>query len=263
MVINYAVYLDEFGHIGPFFSRKHEKYNQSPVFGLAGFIMPVEKIRNFGTWVFQQKCSMFQSDFDRLGIHPANWEKKGANIYTASHMKKYKEFRHFTYRLFNQIHKMEGHVFYVGTEKPSGKTIDPKKLYANILKEAIKRLDEFCKYEGKDSRKFFLMLDEHPLREKIITEASIQMYGKPRLNLIEPPFQLESHRYQTMQAADWIAALVGRIGAAWKNSNEYYDYVIFRRLFEERLIDIQIRSGIRDWNELGIGSKLEFAALIP
>ena len=32
------------------------------------------------------------------------------------------------------------------------------------------------------------------------------MYGgeEPRRALIEPPFHLESHRYQTVQAADWF-----------------------------------------------------------
>jgi len=34
-------------------------------------------------------------------------------------------------------------------------------------------------------------------------------------------FQLESHRYQTMQAADWIAGLIGRLGAYWKAASDY------------------------------------------
>ena len=46
------------------------------------------------------------------------------------------------------------------------------------------------------------------------------MYGKSqrRRHLIEPPFRLESHRYQTILAADWIAGLVGRLGAIWADS---------------------------------------------
>ena len=67
----YAIFLDESGHIDPFFSRKHERNNQNPIFGLAaGYVMPVKEIRNFGTWVFKHKYSMFQSDFDRLRVHP-------------------------------------------------------------------------------------------------------------------------------------------------------------------------------------------------
>ena len=69
--------------------------------------------------------------------------------------------------------------------------------------------------------------------------------GNPRRQLVEPPFHLESHRYQTVQAADWIAALVGRLGAIWKEPQAWPENAIFRRLFEYRLTDIQVRSGIR------------------
>ena len=74
------------------------------------------------------------------------------------------------------------------------------------------------------------------------------MYGgeEPKRQLIEPPFQLESHRYQTLQAADWIAGLVGRLGAIWKDPDAWPDNEIFRRYFEYRLTQIQVRSGIRD-----------------
>ena len=47
-------------------------------------------------------------------------------------------------------------------------------------------------------------------------ERSAATAGRPRRQLIEPPFDLESHRYQTVHAADWIASLVGRLGAFWK-----------------------------------------------
>jgi len=74
------------------------------------------------------------------------------------------------------------------------------------------------------------------------------MYGgdTPRKCLIEPPFQFESHRYQTMQAADWIAGLVGRMGAIWKSPKEYPENEIFRKYFETRLAEASLRSGIRD-----------------
>lgn len=37
-------YLDEFGHNGPYISRDHKQYNTSPVFGLAGFLMPEAQV---------------------------------------------------------------------------------------------------------------------------------------------------------------------------------------------------------------------------
>ena len=52
----YIAYLDEFGHVGPYGSRTHPRHNDSPVFGFAGFVMPEEEVRGFGTWFYQCKC---------------------------------------------------------------------------------------------------------------------------------------------------------------------------------------------------------------
>ena len=73
------------------------------------------------------------------------------------------------------------------------------------------------------------------------------MYGKTerRRRLIEMPFHLESHRYQTLQAADWIAGLVGWLGAIWAEPVAYAENGIFRQYFEQRLNHICRRSGIR------------------
>jgi len=51
----YIAFLDEFGHIGPFIRRNDRKYNQSPVFGLAGFVLPHHNVRSFATWFYQYK----------------------------------------------------------------------------------------------------------------------------------------------------------------------------------------------------------------
>ena len=75
----FAYYLDEFGHIGPYVTRQHPGHNDSPVFGLAGFVMPSEHLRGFGTWFFQRKCDLLAFEIERSGQHPALWEKKGAS----------------------------------------------------------------------------------------------------------------------------------------------------------------------------------------
>lgn len=73
------------------------------------------------------------------------------------------------------------------------------------------------------------------------------MYGgdEPKRRLIEPLFQAESHRYQTLQAADWIAGLVGRLGACWAEPTAYSDKQVFRQYFEHRLNEVTRRSGVR------------------
>ena len=113
--------------------------------------------------------------------------------------------------------------------------------------EAIKRIDEFC---GKDCNlqdNFIVLLDEHDQRSALITAAARSMYGKNerRRHLIETPFHLESHRYQTLQAADWIAGLVGRLGATWAEPAAYPENEVFCRYFEHRVKHVSRRSGIR------------------
>jgi hypothetical protein len=51
----YIVYLDEFGHIGPYISRSSPNYQESPVFGLGGLILPADQVRGFATWFFQRE----------------------------------------------------------------------------------------------------------------------------------------------------------------------------------------------------------------
>ena len=77
--VTFFAYLDEFGHIGPYVSRGDPRYKESPVFGLAGFVLPAEAVRGFGTWFFQRKCELLAFEIARSGEHPALWEKKGAS----------------------------------------------------------------------------------------------------------------------------------------------------------------------------------------
>lgn len=244
----YVVYLDEFGHIGPFISKDHKKYHESPVFGLAGYILPIEEVRNFGTWFFKLKCNLLDFEIKRSGEHPSTWEKKGSSLYTIKNVTKYRELRLATNRILNKINFLGGHTFYVGIKKShSPEEADANALYHSVLKEALKRLNDFCENDAPTNSKFLLILDEHDQRDAIITTASRQMYGgsQPMRHMIEPPFQIESHRYQTAQASDWISGLVGRIGAIWAEPTQYKDNDIFRRYFEARINKSSIRSGIR------------------
>ena len=246
--MTYFVYLDEFGHIGPYISRTDPKHNDSPVFGLAGYILPSAEVRGFGTWFFQRKCELLDFEIRRSGAHPAVWEKKGSSLYTVANVTKYSELRRFTNRLFNKIETLHGFVFYVGIKKTAvPERHNPNRLYAKVLLEAIKRVDAFCAEDCYPTGDFLLALDEHEQRSNLVAEAARSMYGtnEPRRHLIEPPFHLESYRYQTIQAADWIAGLVGRLGAIWEDPLAYPENEVFRRYFEHRLNRISHLSGIR------------------
>ena len=244
----YLAYLDEFGHVGPYINRHHPRHNDSPVFGFAGVVLPVDEVRGFGTWFFQRKCELLKFEVARSGEHPAHWEKKGSSLYTTVNVERYPQLRMFTNRLFNKIETIGGFVLYVGVAKPAPPAgPHPNRLYTRVLLEAVKRIDQFCEVDCTPSANFLLALDEHDQRAALITEVSRSMYAgpDPRRHLIEPLFNLESHRYQTIQAADWIAALVGRLGAIWADPDGYPENVVFRRYFEQRLNRVSRRSGIR------------------
>ena len=121
--------LDEFGHIGPYIARDDPRHNDSPVFGLAGFIMPLEVVRGFGTWFYQRKCDLLDFEIQRSGEHPAVWEKKGSSLYTVRNVTQYPELRQTTFRLLNKIQNLGGRVFYFGIRK----TADPGNHEANVM----------------------------------------------------------------------------------------------------------------------------------
>ena len=244
----YIAYLDEFGHVGPYASRGDPRHNDSPVFGFAGFLMPADEVRAFGTWFFQRKCELLAAELARSGRHPAVWEKKGSSLYRAASLTRYPALRSATNRLLNRIARTGGRVFYVGVRKQEPVRHDSNALYAEMLRESVARIDAFCGEDCEPAARFLLALDEHPSRDAVLTAVARDMYGRgePRRRLIEPPFHLESHRYQTVQAADWIAALVGRLGALWKEPEGWPENAVFGRYFEERLARVQVRSGIGD-----------------
>lgn len=247
----YMAYLDEFGHIGPFVSKTDPTYKESPVFGLAGYIMPLDKVRSFGTWFYQLKCNLLQWEINRSGQHSATWEKKGSALYTVPNVTQYRELRTATNRLLKKINNVGGHSFYVGLKKTHApNAANANGLYHAVLKEALKRLNDFCEQDAPEGSRFMLALDEHDQRDALLTTASTQMYGgaQPMRRLIEPPFQIESHRYQTMQTADWLAGLVGRLGAIWAEPAQYPENEVFRKYFEARLTAASVRSGIRIGN---------------
>lgn len=248
----YIVYLDEFGHIGPYIARSDPKYNCSPVFGLGGIIMPADQVRIFSTWFYQLKCRLLDFELKNCGEPPYRWEKKGTSLYTTKNVLKYIELRKATFRLFNKINSCGGNIFYTGIEKTAEKKDHhPNPMMYAVLREVIKRLDQHC---IQNDSVFLIFLDHHDdavLKDALITIPQYEMYGPtPRRTLLETPTQVESHRYQLMQAADWICGLIGRIEAYRTCPDEYADYSWTEKYFTNRLQQIRVRSGVRKQSNL-------------
>lgn len=247
--IHYIAYLDEFGHIGPFIDRHHPQHKTSPIFGLGGFVIPSNNVRSFSTWFYKLKCNLLKFEIDKSGKPAYLWEKKGAALYTTENILKYRALRDATFRLFKEITSAGGMVFYVGLRKTlQPEDHNPKKLYRAVLRESIKRIDHFCQNK-KDGSHFQIILDElknqDDFRGQIVSEASIQMFAESRLTMIEPPIQAESHLFQTLQCADWLCGLLGRVGCYQSLPNAYKDYEWTEKYFRERLERAAPNSGIR------------------
>lgn len=243
----YIAYLDEFGHIGPFTGRNREKYNESPLFGLGGIVLPATEVRGFATWFFQLKSNLLAWEIKHSGEAAYTWEKKGAQLYTTMNILKYRHLRAATNRIFNQIEIVGGKCVYVGLEKYSTpEDHDAKRLYLAVLRETIKRIDQFCE---RNTDQWLLIVDEQEksqFRKQIVATASAEMFGPAgRIRLIEPPIQAESHPYQTLQCADWICGLAGRLGAFVCRPDEYAELDWTARYFQVRLNKVAPFSSFR------------------
>lgn len=236
------VFLDEFGHIGPFVSRNHDQHNTSPVFGLAGFLMPDYQVRAFSTWFYQLKGTAFAADIEAASTHRGAWEKKGNSLFT--HGTVYKKKR-LAYSLLSEIIKKEGKIIYYGIEKYlNPNDHEPDRLYGRVLSRIIRTTGRYFDQVEDD---YIIIIDEHPSRIKLMERALKTMYGEDRettYRLIQPPFQVESHLYQTIQAADWIATIVGTLATYDARPIEYSDRQWAEKYFRDRLTRASTHSRI-------------------
>ena len=239
----YLVFLDEFGHIGPFKSRNDPRYNQSPVFGLAGYIIPHRNARSFATWFYQLKENVLSRELRQITVHPATWEKKGTDLFTTKSVKKHKKLLETASRIANKIYKLDGRFFYYGREKYlSPEQSHPTGLYTTILSHTIRQTD---RYVAAQKSQYMMILDQHQDRINLLATAAKTMFGdEPARTLIEPPFHVESHLYQTIQAADWIACLIGRSLAYQVSTTEYADWEWANTLFLSKINDYSTHSSL-------------------
>ncbi len=246
--MHYFVYLDEFGHIGPFISRNDPRHNTSPVFGFAGIVLPVEAVRSFSMYFYKLKCNLlaWEIEHDTRKTPAYQWEKKGAALYTVKNIEKYPELRQATFRLINKIKTIGGFLFYSGIEKePPTDEHTPEALYISVLRDCIRRVDRYC---NNNQATFSMLLDaidsdepgaKRKFRLAGINAAGSEMFGFHRGStcqaLLEPPYQLESHLYQNLQCADWFCGLLGRHIAYSVAPEQYADYESVNRYFGTRL----------------------------
>ncbi len=238
----YFAYLDEFGHIGQFVNRNSRKYNESPVFGLAGIILPDNAIRPFSTFFLKQKEFTFALELQKSGTMSAKWEKKGTSFIRPKPLKEHVEIRRLLHRVMKKVGDLGGHLFFYGREKRRGLRDDLNStgLYTTCFAHALRRLDKYCKTRNST---FVTVVDQHSARKELLECAEKTMFGKnPCRTLASPPFEVESYLNQNIQAADWIATLIGRLKAYEVAPEQYHDYVHIKELFSERVSQLSRNS---------------------
>lgn len=245
---HYIAYLDEFGHVGQYIARSHPTYKTSPVFGLGGIILPTQEIREFAIYFYKLKCQLLAWDLANSNpkkLPAYQWEKKGSQLYSLRNITTYAQLRRSTFRLLNHIRRIGGFIFYTGEHKAKDPDIhNATETFQRQLLQSVRKIDRFCTENGDT---FILMLDEQKAgnewREKNVEACTLAMFedaSEKCRTLIEPPLQGESHLFQTLQCADWICGLIGRLSALSAAPQEFQDWVPFDTYFSARVAEVAL-----------------------
>lgn len=256
--MHYIAYLDEFGHIGPYVSRTHAVHKTSPVFGLGGLLLPASEVREFAIHFYKLKCRLLAYDLEHSnpGKVPAyRWEKKGSQLYSVRNVERYAELRSMTFRLLKYIKKVGGHVFYTGEHKVTDPVAhDSAETFRRQLLQSVRKIDRYCVQEGAT---FILVLDEQKAgddwRERNVEACTLAMFNDASEKcraMIEPPLQGESYLFQTLQCADWICGLIGRLTALSVAPDEFKDWQVFERYFASCIADATLSCSSLDQQKI-------------
>jgi hypothetical protein len=211
-----AAYLDEFGHIGPYISAEHPKFSQHPIFGYAGFVIQADRARAFEESFEHAKERKFRSDIVAAGVHHQHWERKGSEMFTTGSFERYPDNMVMMGHLVQRLRQLGGRTFFYGQVKPLGtarQTHDEAPARnGHVLQQSVKML---AQYAAATSEQLMVFLDrtDRSVREAAVTAMAkaIFSWDSPGMRqIVQIPSELESHRYGSIQFADWIAAATTR-----------------------------------------------------
>lgn len=106
----------------------------------------------------------------------------------------------------------------------------------------MRKIDE---YATSVNCNFAIVVDEHSARTQLLECAAKTMYGHhPTKRLVSPPFEVESHLNQSIQAADWIAAIIGRMWAYRILPDQYRDHQCVEDYYASRIAALATHSTV-------------------
>lgn len=210
-------YLDEIGESGAFISKSHARFNTSPGFGYAGFVISDAHAREFGSIFTAEKRVLFASQHESA-TNPGVWEVKGSTVFRS----KTPDYAPQNIRVFKNLcrhlTRLGGNLFYYVDEKPKG---TPKQV--GLDKDLVERrameevLNRICTAADDRHENVMFMIDaiSEDQRSKRLPNMYAHILGraadKPEMRrAVEPPMHIDSELSASIQFADWVAAILGR-----------------------------------------------------
>lgn len=196
------------------------RFNTSPAFGYAGFVIPEGKAREFGAIFTSEKRKLFKTEIEQAQ-HKGRWEKKGSDFFYAKvATERPQNLRVFCY-LVRMLAEFGGQLFYYVNEKPIGtprqtrlQSGDIFEREAAAMRESLNRLARFA---HQSNSSILVMMDQ--VNEKSRKNRLPVMYShilgrasehEEMRSIIEPPMHVDSELSSNIQFSDWVAACVTR-----------------------------------------------------
>ncbi|MCV0012671.1 DUF3800 domain-containing protein [Mobiluncus mulieris] len=257
----YVGYFDEFGHNGAYVARYDDSYKTHPVFGLGGFVIPAENVRKLSGAFRAIKENGLREEISAKvtsqGKRVERWEKKGSALLTTRNIERYPETRKIIFRVINKLEQLDAQVVFYGQEKLRGTPSQVKETNSHRYDHVMRQLIQRVNWSLPDGENLLLVLDKQGERERLeifASAAAFMFSSENATKLIEPPMEVESHFYQTVQCADWICAVLGRI-AAYKYDPDFAEYKWAVKYFGDRLAQVtsaksKIRSSTDDARDI-------------
>ena len=246
----HIAYLDEFGHIGPYVSPTDRRYNTHPVFGFGGYVLPAESVREFGAFFLKLRNNLLRDEIVAKGVDTHVWEKKGSALLTTRNVVKYPELRVAINRLLGRLGEMGGYIPIYGQVKPVGPPHPTSEASRDRYQHCLVQLITRQSWSTPPDGRVLMILDEIDDKSRVEAIAMLRgfMFSKPAgRKLLEPPMQVESHLYPTVQAADWICALISRITAYQTDPTGWAEFEWAEKYFSARLGElVMLKSKVYD-----------------
>lgn len=158
----FLAYIDEVAEPGAFVSKQDRRYNGSPAFGYAGFVIRDDRVRDFSRIFSTSKRKLFWHEIRKDEADPGRWERKGSDIFTVRGWEEGRRQIEGYKKLVRELVALDGRLFFYGEEKQLGTATerwgkdsrDQKKgrleFERRCLRETLNRLCTFADAAGQN-----------------------------------------------------------------------------------------------------------------